>query len=229
MYSEAFDFELVSRMPIISHKDDVMLADDLEEWRRKQGRTTRKAGDDRSPQWTWITYLYHDQEKVVLPQENLMAALRRAGQLIPHGKGSNLKSLTQSGLVMTTDNCEFFNKGKPVPFGTIAQLYENEKVPFGQHVALARSLGFELLVRRAAVGTSKHVRVRAKFRDWSVRGTVVVLDPVFTPDKMSELFDVCGKLVGLGDWRPSSKKSPGPHGTFTATVAPAGKGRRKAG
>jgi hypothetical protein len=78
--------------------------------------------------------------------------------------------------------------------------------------------GFSLFVKRARIGSSKHVRVRPRFDVWTASGTITVLDDTLTPAVMQALLDVSGRLVGLGDWRPSSPAS-GRYGIFTAELS----------
>ncbi len=79
-------------------------------------------------------------------------------------------------------------------------------------------MGFELLVKRARVGTKKHVRVRAMFRDWRITGTLRVSEPMITDEVLRQMFEIAGDRVGLLDWRPASPESPGQYGRFTAEI-----------
>jgi hypothetical protein len=75
-----------------------------------------------------------------------------------------------------------------------------------------------LFVKRARIGNAKHVRVRPRFDSWSVSGTLTVLDDSITTDVLERILTHAGAYAGVGDWRPSSPKSPGPFGRFTSTV-----------
>jgi hypothetical protein len=99
---------------------------------------------------------------------------------------------------------------------------------FSDHIKECRNLGFDLLVKRASVGSSKHVRVRPRFDEWQVRGSITVSEPAITQDVLEQLFELAGRYAGLCDWRPSSPKKPGPYGMFTAEVKPV-KAARRAG
>lgn len=89
---------------------------------------------------------------------------------------------------------------------------------FEKHQAAAEKMGFSLFIKRARIGTSKHIRVRPKFDNWSIRGELVVQDDQISEDVLQDILDTAGTYKGLGDWRPSSRK-PGIFGTFTATVS----------
>lgn len=221
-----YEFTLTGLTPLLMHADDVMESDALSVWRKDpKNKSLSVPGDDRSPPWTWQTYLYHDGGKLVVPQENMMAALRYAGAKIPWKGQTSFKALTQSGLVIGSDYCEFLCGGKPVPLAAV-RAFRDE--PFADHVTAARKLGFDLSVKRAKLDKSKNVRVRARFDDWAVRGTVAVSEPAITRDVLNQLFEIAGRLAGLGDWRPSAPKSPGPYGMFSADVKPLKAGRKSA-
>lgn len=215
-----YSFELTGTRGMFHHKDDVLLADELSAWRKDpRNKNVSKAGDDRSPAWTWITYLYHDGEHVAMPFANLSKVLSEAGaRMILKGK-KTYKEITQSGIVFGDEYYPFFVRGQRVKVEPILDLQIKDK-PFVAHIEGAQKLGFKLDVRRAPIGMSKHVRVRPVFLNWSIQGTFEVKpDAVdaLTPDVVKELWRIAGNL-GLGDWRPSAKKSPGPYGTFEAKV-----------
>lgn len=219
-----FDFTLRGTQPLLMHADDVIQSDELMAWRKDPTNSgVSVAGDDRSPPWTWQTYLYHDGEHLAMPQECVMAALRNAGAKLPHKGKATFKSLSQSGLLIMSDYCEFRCNGELIPLASIVKFRDE---PFAAHVDKARKLGFDLSIKRAKVNTSKHVRVRARFDDWSVSGQIAVSEPAITPEVLSRMFELAGKLSGIGDWRPSSPKSPGPYGMFTAELKPIGAKRR---
>ena len=56
MYKVAF--ELVGEMPLLMHWDNIEGGDTLKEWRQDpKNKNQSVPGDDRSPSWTWQTYL----------------------------------------------------------------------------------------------------------------------------------------------------------------------------
>lgn len=219
-----YGFTLTGTMPILFHADDVEASDELAAWRKDpKNKSVSVPGDDRSPPWTWTSYLYSDGHNLAMPQECIMAALRYAGAKIPSKGKSTFKSMSQSGLLIGSDFCEFLNNGEPVALADVLKFRDE---PFSVHKKKARDLGFELSVKRASVGSSKHVRVRPKFDHWEVRGTIAVNEPAITADVLAQLFEIAGRLAGLCDWRPSSPKKPGPYGMFSASVAPLKAGRK---
>lgn len=213
-----YEFTLTGTMPLLMHRDDVEAADELMSWRKDpRNKSLSVPGDDRSPPWSWQTYVYHDGESLALPQQNIMTALRFAGAKVASKGKATFKSMSQSGLLIASDFCPFHCGGKLMAIETIAAL---RGLSFAEQKKAVRGLGFDLLVNRAKVGTSKHVRVRPKFPAWSVHGRVQVIEPAITTDVLRQLFALAGRYAGLCDWRPSSKESPGPYGTFTAEVEP---------
>jgi hypothetical protein len=214
-----YEFTLIGSKPILFHADDVSGADQLSAWRKAaENKSVSVAGDDRSPPFTWQTYLYHDKTNLAIPQENILACLCKAGAAVPMAKGKGtFKSLSQSGLFIADEFCEFRVRGKPI---SIADVHAFHDRPFAEHVAAVRKLGFELSVKRATVGNSKHVRVRAKFTGWTIHGVIETLDPLIDDNILREMFTIAGKKVGLLDWRPSAPKKPGPYGTFRPELKP---------
>lgn len=207
-------FTLTGTMPLLMHSDDVIEADRLKEWRvSPENKNLSVPGDDRSPPWTWQTYLYHDGEKIVMPYENVMAGLRIAGAKMILKKQKTFKEISQSDIVPDAEFFSFTTSGRTIHTKPLLAIKDN---PFKQQFDAVQSMGFRLFMKRARVGTAKHVRVRARFDAWEVSGSVNVTAPEITLDHLQTLFDLAGK-GGLCDWRPACK-TPGPWGMFTASL-----------
>lgn len=215
-----FDFVLTGVTPLLFHADDVLKGDDLQAWRKDaRNKNQSVAGDDRSPAWTWSSYLYLDgRGRVGMPSENLMASIRSAGAKVILKRQTTFKALSQSGLLIDTEFCEFAGPKGPVEFKAIESIREKS---FSAQAEAVQAMGFSLFVKRAKVGQSKHVRVRPRFDEWSVRGQIQIVDPDIKPDNLREFLHIAGDKVGLGDWRPSAKQSPGPYGRFSVELKPA--------
>lgn len=200
------------------HHDNLSWAGALKLWSKdSENRKDSVAGDDRSPAWRWIGSLYLT-DRVVIPADNLMTVLREGGKLTPTGNGKQtFKSRTQSGLVVNESDWELLVNGRPVLSKDIEPL-KNEK-SFPAHEEAVRKLGFSLFVKRAKIGLAKHVRVRPRFDNWSCGGTILAIDDLITVDVLQSILTQAGRYSGLCDWRPSSPKSPGPFGKFTAKVS----------
>ena len=225
-----FAATLTGASGLLMHADDVLKADELSVYRKSpSNKTTGVAGDDRSPAWTWTSYLYYGKNAkgvpvVSFPQTNLAAMLREAGAQVKLKGNTTFKSLTQSGILLEQTTFPFLVNGKEITAESIAKLAgigEADNSPTFEE----QQAGLELLtdgaatidVRRAAVGSSKHVRCRPLFDTWSVVVTGEAVDPALSLDVLNTIFNIGGRLKGLGDWRPSARK-PGPYGRFTCDV-----------
>lgn len=211
-------FTLTGITPLLMHADDVEAASTLDDWRKApENKNVSVRGDDRSPPWTWQTYLYRDADGLVtMPADNVMVCLRQAGaKMILKGQ-KTFKEITQSGLLIPDETLDFTIGGKPIE---VAQFVDARDDSFADQKKAADRAGFDLLVKRAKVGNNKHVRVRPKFTGWKVSGAIQVLAPEITFDHLKSLFSLAGD-VGLCDWRPGCK-TPGRFGMFEATVSKA--------
>lgn len=220
---QQYQVKITGINPLLMHMDDIDWADKMESWKNDpanniKGATKSKAGDDRTPAWRWVGYAYSDGEHFALPTDNFMACLGAAGSMVPTGKGKKtLKAQSQSGMFMPDAFWPLLVDGALIPWAPFEQLVRGNEQSFMATKELAKQYGFDLLVKRATVGMSKHIRVRPIFRNWSCEGTVSVVDDEITQQALETLFTYGGSLKGIGDWRPGSKK-PGRFGTFTAEV-----------
>lgn len=211
-------FELRGLTAMLQHKDDIEMADRLDQWRKDpRNKGISKAGDDRSPAWTWQSCLYHDGKHISMASENIMVCLRQAGAQMILKKQKTFKEISQSGMSILTEFCEFTTGGRQISMHDIIAIRD---MSFEQQADACRELGFRLWCKRAKIGTSKHIRVRPRFDDWAIRGELLVVAPELTLDAVRQLFDLAGR-VGLCDWRPGCK-TPGPFGMFEAIVSQVG-------
>lgn len=213
---------ITGTQPLLMHNDDIEWADQMDAWKLDKGNKKKsKAGDDRSPAHRWMGCLYRDDAgDIVLPVENLMRTLMEGATavLVPGGKsGKTFKAQSQSGILPRAYGWPLMNAGKPMRFGPLERLVREED--FAVHQQAVRDLGFELFLKRAKIGQSKHVRVRPRFDSWQAAGELVVIDDQITASVLSDILEVAGTYKGIGDWRPSSR-TPGRFGTFTADVEP---------
>ena len=212
------DFTLTGLSPLLMHADDVLMADELSHARKTMPKGQKAAGDDRSPAWSWHTYCYHEGDELVWPSENLMVSLRSAAATVIYSKMKSFKELSQSGLVIPTEALGFATRKGPVSWPMI-QAWRDNDTPFMEQSKLFTKADPDctLFVKRAKVGTAKHVRVRPRFENWTVSGRIIITNSEITYERLCEFFEIAGDRVGLGDWRPSSK-TPGPYGRFKAEL-----------
>lgn len=218
MAAKRYVVTLIGETPFLMHCDNVEWSDFMGAWRKDPANKKKsKAGDDRSPAFTWIGYLYHEAGKLVVPADNLMTLLREGGKKCPTGKGQGTyKSQTQSGIVVDQSAWPLLVDGKEIPHASLKEL--GGEADFEKHMEAAKAHGFELFVKRAKVGAAKHIRVRPRFDSWSCSGSLTVLDDTITEGVLRNILNFAGAYSGLGDWRPSSPKSPGPFGKFSVEL-----------
>ncbi len=213
-----YEVTITGKSPLLMHWDNLDWTAP-KKWREEpENKSKSVPGDDRSPAFTWIGGLYHDGKIVSIPTDNIMRCAMEGGAQVPvpGGKrGKTYKTQTQSGMVTVEAFWPLLVDGKPIAVEPILKL-TNES-DFEKHQAFILSLGFELYVKRARIGASKHVRVRPRFNRWATRGLINVWDEEITLAALSNIMRIAGAYKGLGDWRPSSR-TPGPFGRFDAEV-----------
>ena len=217
---ERYQIILEGETPLLMHRDNIQFSERVRAW-QQENRSLSVAGDDRTPAWSWIGSLYDDGEYVGLNADNMMTMLREGGAKVPTGsKNETYKRQTQSGIVLEEICPPLLVNGKRLEMAPISALLDEDV--FEAHVEAVREMGFDLLVKRAKVGTSKHIRVRPMFGKWAVITSLMVVDPKesgITQEVLQKILNKAGSLCGLGDWRPSSR-TPGQFGRFSATVEP---------
>lgn len=208
-------FELTGTSSLLMHHDNIDGGDLLKDWRQSpKNKNQSVPGDDRSPPWTWTTYLYTDGAHVAIPQENVMGALLYGGTQVILKKQKTYKELSQSGILIPKEYLNFTFGGKRLAWSDVEAMRD---LPFSQQAKECQRLGFCLFAKRARVGQSKHIRIRPRFANWKISGELEVRSPDLPFDRLVEIFGYAGK-AGIGDWRPSSPKRPGPYGMFTSQV-----------
>jgi len=215
-----YQVTLQGTQPLLMHRDNFEFDDAVKEWQTEPANKNLSVpGDDRSPAWTWMGRLYHEDGLVGISSDNLMTMIREGAAMVKVGKGNlTFKSQSQSGVITESLLWPVVINGKEIPLASVEGLVSEDD--FSVHQSTVSEAGFELFVKRAKVGTSKHIRVRPLFRGWSASGVLLVVDDKITAKVLGMILDQAGQYKGLGDWRPSSPKSPGRFGTFAATVEP---------
>ncbi len=216
---DQYEVTLTGLTPLLMHSDNLAFSEKVKAWQKDpQNKEMSVAGDDRSPAWVWMGYLYHDTKVVGIPADNLMTMLREGGAKVINKGKETYKKQTQSGIIIDAQQWPLSipHEIEVKPFNELFKVND-----FMAHLEATEKAGFELLVKRAKIGAAKHVRVRPLFRTWSAIGTLTVIDAELSGiDKrvLQKILDVAGALCGLGDWRPSSPKSSGTFGRFSATL-----------
>lgn len=204
-------------MPILMHADNIEWADRMTQWvRDPKNKSMSKAGDDRTPPWRWQGSLNTDGERITLPSEYIMRCLMEGAAQVSTGNGkTTFKARSQSGMFCQEFHWPLIIRDKTILMSQIKDICALET--FAEQAKAAQETGFSLFVKRAKIGTSKHIRVRPRFDNWSTVGIIIVVDDLITTAVLEQILEVSGRYKGLGDWRPGAK-TPGPFGTFSATV-----------
>ena len=214
---ERYNLTINGLSPLLMHQDNISFSEKIKAWQKDPAnKELSVAGDDRSPAYTWLGYIYHDGKYLGMPADNMMTMFREGGAKVKSGNGKETyKKQTQAGIMMDQQQMQLLVGGKPIeiaPFNNLIGVHD-----FLKHIEAAENAGFELLVKRAKVGQSKHVRVRPLFRQWTLVGSFTVMDEEvsgLTEPVLRLILAQAGALVGMGDWRPSSPKSSGTFGRF---------------
>jgi len=215
-----FEVTIKGETPLLMHHDNLEWDGIMKQWSKDPANKAGSvAGDDRSPGFRWIGYLYQHAGNAVMPSDNLMTALREGGAKCPTGKGQKTyKSQTQSGLLVDQENWPLFNPATGEVYTLDGLKDIMEETDYAIHEMWAREHGFELFAKRAKVGQAKHVRVRPRFDSWAATGTITILDDAITADVLQNIWTYAGAYSGLCDWRPSSPRSPGSFGRFSVEM-----------
>jgi hypothetical protein len=215
-----YEITLEGLSPLLMHRDNIAFSEKIRAWTHEpENKANSVSGDDRTPPWTWIGYVYHDGHHIGIDSDNLMTMLREGGAKVLTGKGKEtFKKQTQSGLMLDQQQFALFVDGHQIRMDEIRPLIGN--MDFKAHLDTAEMLGFELLVKRAKIKRAKHVRVRPMFRRWTAKGSLTVMDEELTGlthEILQKILNQAGALCGIGDWRPSSPSS-GTFGRFAPVV-----------
>jgi len=76
----------------------------------------------------------------------------------------------------------------------------------------------EDLVKRAGINGTPDIRHRPEFMEWECDIHILYDVNVITLDTIANLIDRAGFTSGIGDWRPSSPKSPGTFGMYAVKL-----------
>lgn len=176
---EKIKVEVRGVVPVLLHNGQ--LADPLNEFSRALKAVSGKkdktdADHEEMSRLEWFGSLYTDEGKIILPGENIEAAIIKAAQKL------RLGDKAKTGVI-----CD----------DTPVMIYDGPKDP----EKLWKDRAFR--DRRAVVIKKNRVmRTRPIFHDWKLSFTVSFLPSVINKDKLIEILRICGQLVGFGDFRP---------------------------
>src|SRR5690606_31225901 len=79
-----YQVTITGKTPLLMHWDNIEWADRMAAWKDDpKNQKLSKAGEDRTPAWRWIGSMYHDDDKVSMPSDNLMRCFMEGGAMVP--------------------------------------------------------------------------------------------------------------------------------------------------
>jgi len=155
----------------------------------------RTGSTDYSEEWIKTTYL-NDKGEVIMPWTNLMACIFEGSKGMKKGKTA-LTRVVYTSLAIANPEPLVLVDNKPV---TIDMIKENDW----------------LFISGVVVQRSRVDRIRTAIPEGYEISFPIITKPnnILSIEDIKEIITNAGIVAGLGDWRPSSPKKPGPYGTF---------------
>ena len=205
--------------PLWLHKYDIEQSDAVKAWRTNpDNKSHSKPGDDRTPAWTWITYLHHDGENIAIPAEMIQKVLILAAARVTLKGQKTYKTVLPACMLIKDMHFKFTNKKKQVPMKPLWDMIAaDKKYDYGHHISFAKANGFKLDCRPVNVQGKGNIRCRAEFSNWKVEGSIFILDTTEIKDSIFKEIVNQMTMFGFGENRPNSPK-PGTRGRFDVTV-----------
>ena len=177
---QTLSFTMTGVSPLLMHNGQ--LADPLNEYSQRlkefsSKRTKTDADHEAMAKVEFFGGLYTKDGVIGIPDKCIES------MLIEGAKKNRLGKAFKAGVMCKNDFHRLKFKGSNDP----EKLYED-----GGYV-------YRELVK---VTTSKIVRTRPMFSEWSLDVEVLFLSEVVTKKQVKEAFEIAGQLVGLGDYRP---------------------------
>lgn len=119
-------------------------------------------------------------EKIVLPRMYLFAALAYAGRRVEFNKKRMVSTTRDTRIPSFLDILDPYFPIYPYAWDVDIQGAKNP------------------------VGGQAVVAVRPRFDYWGFKTTIIIKEEVFSVEKTRRLFDLAGKMSGLGDFRPGT-------------------------
>jgi hypothetical protein len=214
---QRYNVTLTGISPLLMHNHSVDWLDSMKRWLADpMNKKKSVAGDDRTPAFTWIGGVYHDAKYVGMASDNLMKCFGNGGSAVTLSGKKTFKSAAAAGVLVNEILWPVeVSDGRLILWEDIARLVDEED--FEVHKKTAADLGFELFVKPCVIGKNKHIRVRARFDQWRISGSITIVDEMINEKILEQILYMAGNYCGLGDWRPNVK-APGPFGKFTAEI-----------
>ncbi|MFA5379037.1 MAG: hypothetical protein WC455_25000 [Dehalococcoidia bacterium] len=124
----------------------------------------------------------------------------------PEGKDAMVSTAFKQAMV---DSLRYFD-GVSMVLGKTAFFVEGEFVEIEGEPRMR-----EDMVRLDGPSRTADIRYRAGYPEWRATLRITYAKQVLTKESILSLVETAGQTQGIGDWRPSSKKTTGPFGRFT--------------
>ena len=144
-----------------------------------------------------------------------MACIRKASASVIMKKQKTYKEVSQSGMAVMSEYMKF-QCGPDYKQISYADIKAMENDEYSSQYRDVADFGMRLFMKRAKVGQSKHIRVRPRFDQWRVSGSLLVTAPELTKEVLKTIIGIAGTL-GMCDWRPGCK-TPGSFGMYKAEL-----------
>jgi len=157
--------------------------------------TTTKDSANYADEWVKTTYL-NKEGQVIMPWTNLFACMFEGSKGMKIGKTA-VTRIVYTSLAITTQEPLITLDKEPI---TIDMIKENDWL----HTSGVVITGRRIDRVRAAVPAGYEISFGIKPK----------VNNRLTTEDIGAILDNAGQNAGLGDWRPSAPKKPGPYGTF---------------
>lgn len=189
-----FRFTIREVSPLLMHRDARI--DEVSEMGGQKSRTRKKNIPTREEECARSLYRAPDG-KIGMPSFAVWRSLVNAGKQFPgrFTKRGNASREIASGLVVL-----------PGPDAILPLLINGKQATEKDFIPDTRAA-------RNSDGTSV-MRSRPRFHNWSIAVEAEIDPEMVNPDMLPELLYIAGRREGIGDFRPSAPKSPGPFGRY---------------
>ena len=194
--SSIIEFTITGIAPLLMHSDRFSnpIAPETIEHKKLTSKRSKSLEDHRDiARSEWMGGLYYDSDiGVYLPTASIRRSLIEGARLHKLGK-----HISRSVIFLEHKGFPLIYKGPSDP----AKLYETPKF---------------VDTRSVKVGTSKLMRNRPRFDEWSCSGQFSFNEAMLSLDELKMAYDAAGHFCGIGDYRPSKD---GMFGTYDVELS----------
>lgn len=172
--------DITGTAPLLMH--NARLSNPLDELARAMKKVSAKRSKSEDDylelaRLEFLGGLYANPVGPYIPADNIFRCL------VDAGRKRKLGVKVTSGVIVTTDENPLAYKGPREP----DELWRD---------------GNFMLQASAKVGQQRIIRTRPRFINWATSAMLYLDTEVLDFDDLTQLVDISGRLIGLGDWRP---------------------------